>query len=179
MEEKKDKLPVSLIVIIVIVIIIVFIVFIISLGNVGANNSQKLPDECKDTKAQARQRHAKLKILIERQVALKIKLDKTFVRIYFAVRTGLVIIWFGILFTFYYFGLVNNLGDFLNYSEASILTLIVLNFLTFGNVTNLKNYINLIKIKTENFIYGKYIDIHKKIELNKDEEERLRKELES
>jgi len=107
-----------------------------------------------------------LKMLGEKLV-LKEKLASKFKRIHFFVRFSLVLIWFGVLSGFYFFGLIGSLCEALNYSEASILLIIVINFLTFGTISNLNNYIDLIKVKTENWVYGKYIDLDSKIDSNR------------
>lgn len=178
MKEKVDKTPIGLIILVIIIVVIFFIVYIATLGKVGTSGPENLPEECNDTIEQAKKRHAKLKILIDKQENLKIRLDKLFKRIYFSVRLILVLLWFSLIYVLYYFGYVYDLGAILNYSEASILILFVLNFLTFGSISNLKDFIDFIKTKVENIIYGRYVKIDEKINLNKVEEERLRKDIE-
>lgn len=165
------------ILIIIIVIIIILVLFVFTLGNVGPGSIRKIADEYKDSKEEAKRKHKRLEEHIKNQIALKLKLDRIFKRVYFGVRVGLVLIWFGIMSIFVVFGLIKDLSDFLNYSEASILILIVMNFVTFGTITNLKNFIDLIKTKTENLIYGKYIKIDYKIEGNKEELRKLEDEI--
>jgi hypothetical protein len=63
--------------------------------------------------------------------------------------------------------LINNLEDILNYSEAAILVWIALNFLTFGNLSKLNSFIDLVKMKLENLIWGKYVNIDEAIENDK------------
>ena len=174
MSRNKSSIPTILIVIIVIIILLLFVA---SLGTIDPGSISKIPDEYKDTKEEAKRRHKKLGELIEKQTALKIKLDKKFKRIYFFVRLGLVLLWFGILSIFYFFDQIKNVGDVLNFSQASILILLVLNFLTFGTITNLKNFIDIIKTETENWIYGKYITIEQRIEINKKELSVLEEEI--
>jgi len=67
------------------------------------------------------------------------------------------------------FGLVSTLSDILDWSEAFLLVLLVVNFLTFGTLTNLENFIDILKNKIENWIYGKYIKVNEKIDANKNE----------
>ena len=169
MKKQNSRIGILLI---IIAIIVVIIVYVVSLGTVNSGFK-----EFKDNKEQAKIRHKKLVELIQKKEALKIKLDKKFKRIYFSVRVGLVLIWFTSLSIFYFLGFIKNIGDGLNYSEASILILIVFNFLTFGTLTNLENYLSLVKTKTENWIYGKYIDIDVEIESDKSEEKAFAKEL--
>lgn len=154
---------------IVILIIILIIVFVITLGKLDVGKTQLVPDEFKDDKEEAKRKHKRLSELLAKQEQLKIKLTKTFKRMYFAVRILFVLLWGGILFTLYKFGLINNLGDILNYSEAGILICLVLNFLTFGTISNLHNFVSLISTKLENWIWGNYIHLDNKIENNKTE----------
>ncbi len=175
MRNKKSGFPTILI---VLLLIFILIVFVASLGNANPENIGKIPDEFKDSKEEARLRHKRLVELIKKQETLRKKLLKKFKNIYFLVRVGLVLLWIGLMFSLYISGIIENLGDALNYSEASILILIALNFITFGTITDLKNFIEIIKIRTENWVYGKYINIDMKIEGNKEELTILEKEIE-
>jgi len=175
MDNKKSK---YYYVIIAIVVIIVVIAFIVSLGKVSPGPLSIIPEEFKDTKEEAKRRHKRLTDLLEKQLLLKKKLDRIFKRTYFIVRFGLVAIWCGMITIFYFLGFIQNLGDALNFSQASILVLLALNFLTFGTITEFKNYINLIRTKTENAVYNKYLNLPVKIEANKNELVALEKEIE-
>lgn len=162
---------------IVILIIILIIVFVITLGKLDVGKTQLVPDEFKDDKEEAKRKHKRLSELLVKQEQLKIKLTKTFKRMYFAVRILFVLLWGGILYTLYKFGLIKDLGDILNYSEAGILICLVLNYLTFGTISNLNNFVNLIRTKLENWIWGKYFALDSKIDSNKTELEILEKSL--
>lgn len=85
------------------------------------------------------------------------------------MRFGFILLWGAYIFVLIKFQCIENLGDALNYSEAAILVCIALNFLTFGTVTNLNSFIDLIKLKLENWIWGKYVNIDKDIEEDKKE----------
>lgn len=165
------------IIIIVFVVIIILVLFVATLGSVEPGSIVKIAEEYKESKEEAKRRHKRLEEHLKNQEALKVKLKKIFKRVYFGVRIGLVLIWFGLMSILIAVGLIKDLSDFLNYSEASILTFVVMNFITFGTITNLKNFIDLIKTKTENLIYGKYIVIDAKIEGNKSELKRLEEEI--
>lgn len=167
------------ILIIIIVVIIILVLFVATLGSIGPGSIVKIAEEYKDSKEEAKRRHKRLEDHIKNQEALKVKLAKIFKRVYFGVRIGLVSIWFGIMSILIAVGLIKDLSDFLNYSEASILVFVVLNFITFGTITNLKNFIDLIKTKTENLIYGKYIVIDIKIDEHKEELKKLEEEIKS
>lgn len=161
-----------------IVAIVLFIVYyLFTLGKGKVPKVPVVPDAFKDSYEYAVHRHRKLKDLVAKKEKLKKKLDRVFKLTYFSVRIGLVLVWGGVMFVFWKIGQINNLEDFLNYSEASILLIITLNFLTFGKLTNLNMFLNRIKIKTENWIYGKYITIDKKLEGNINEKQNLELEL--
>jgi len=163
---KKEKADLST-AIIVLLIIFILILFVVSLGSVSSSNLTILPEELKDSKEEAKRRHKRLLTLIEKQEALKIKLDKKFKQIYFFVRLGFILLWVFILYSFQQFGLIKNLGDILNYSQLSIIIIAGLNFLTFGSITNLKTFLDYIKTITQNLVYKKYLSLNQKIKLNK------------
>jgi len=167
MSDKK-KIPYWLWVLIVLFVIVFIAIFIITLGNVKVGN-QSTPNEFKDNKEQAQRRHGKLKLLIEKQEALKVKLEKRFKRIYFIIRLGFIVVWGAYIYICVLLGHVNNLEDALNYSEAVILVWIALNFLTFGNLSNLNAFIDLIKMRLQNWVWGKYVKLESIIDINKRE----------
>ncbi len=158
---------------VVILIIILIIVFVITLGKLDVGKTQLVPDEFNDDKEEAKRKHKRLSEHLEKQEQLKLRLTKTFNRMYFAVRVLFVLLWACALFTCYQFGLIKNLGDILNYSEAGILICLVLNFLTFGTISSLHNFVNLIRTKLENWIWGKYIHLDNRIVNNKTELQKL------
>lgn len=174
MNKKESDISTALIIVIVIFILIIYLA---SLGLINPTEASKIPEEFKDTKEEAKRKHKRLSEHIKKHEALKIKLYKKFKWIYFFVRLGLLAIWFAMLSIFLFNGFINNLGDALSYSEASILILVALNFLTFGTITNLNNYIDLIKTKTENLVFGKYISIEVKVQLHKEQLALLEKEI--
>jgi len=172
-KKKNDRFLTFLLVLFIIVLIIIFVA---SLGQVNISDTVSSPKEFKDTKEQAQRRHDKLKVLIEKQIALKEKLTKRFRRIYFAVRLSFIALWGGYIFVLIKLHWIQNLGDALNYSEAAILVCVALNFLTFGNLSNLNSFLGLIKLKLENWIWGKHINISESIEENKTELKMLKNE---
>lgn len=172
--KKSSSIPVWLIVLIILVIIIIFVA---TLGSVNPGDAVKFPEAFKDSKEEAKRKHKRLKEHIEKQEALKVKLNKKFKRTYFFVRLTMVIIWFVVLGVLYFFKLISNLGDALTYSEAMVLLLVIVNFLTFGSITNMNEFIDTLKIKTENWIYSKYKVLDKAIESNKMELEKLEDEI--
>lgn len=164
--EESPTIPIWLVVVIVLIIIIVFVV---SLGSINPGNTVKFPDAFKESKEEAKRKHKRLKEHIDKQVALKIKLDKRFKRTYLFIRITLVLLWFGILGVLYFINLISNLSDALTYSEVLIILVLIANFITFGSITNMNEFIDSLKTKTENWIYGKYIILDNTIESNKAE----------
>ena len=156
----------------VFIIIILLIIFLVTFGKIDGDDL-KPPEEFKEDKEKAKKRNVKLRALIEKKWELQKKLDRKFRYIFFFVRVGLLSIWAAVIYGFYYLGLIQNLGDFLNYSHASILALVTLNFLTFGTLTNLNNYLDLIKMRTRNWVYGKYVNLKESIDENQEEANQL------
>ena len=168
MESKRD---VKQEVLIVILIIIAIIFYLFTFGKFSSKGKQ--PEEFRDDNLQAKIRHQKLTKLLESQKGLKQKLNKKFRLIYFCVRFLLVLFWIGIMSILYIFSIIKDLGDFLNYSELSVIIIITLYFLVFGTVKDLNNFLDLFKTKTENLVYGKYVNINEKIDENQKEVELL------
>ena len=175
MGNKKDEISDNE-VLIVIIIIVILLLYVISLGKIDGG-LVSVPEEYKDSKDDAKRKHKRLTELLEKQQALKVKLEKKAKRAFLWVRIGLVLLWFSLMAALWYFNLITNLEDFLNYSEAGILLLITVNFLTFGTLTDLKEYINLLKTQTENWIFGKYVDIDERIESHEKELIKLNDEI--
>ena len=172
----KKSNPVNII-IIVIIIVFVIVFFVVTLGQIETASLNVLPAEFKDNSAASKSRHKRLLELIQKKEGLKSKLDKRFRITFFAVRIVLVALWFSVLFTFYKLDLIKDLEDVLNYSQASLFLLFILNFITFGTITELKNFIDVIKTKSENWVYGKYINLNDKIALDKEKAALLVKEI--
>jgi ABC-type multidrug transport system fused ATPase/permease subunit len=161
---RKEK-DYSLIIIAIIVFAFV-VLYLLSLGKIKGTTSKSRYDELNESLEKANARHTKLQALIDKKVELKEKLKKRFRWIFFSVRILLVAFWAVALILLYLFGIVVNIGDALNYSNAFILVLITLNFITFGNLTNLSSFINAIKTRVENWVYGKYVSIDGIIEVD-------------
>lgn len=145
-----------------VVLFIVYYLFTVGKGKVP--KAQVVPDAFKDSYEHALHRHRKLNMQASKQLKLKKKLERIFKHTYFGIRIGLVAFWLGAMVVFWKMNHIKNLEDFLNYSEASILLIISLNFLTFGKLSNLNEFLSRIKIRTENWIYGKYITLDERIE---------------
>lgn len=157
---------------IILIIVVILLVYILTLGQVGGD-SLKVADELSESRAKAKHRHKRLEELISKQIELKTKLERKFKRVYFGVRMTLVLIWAGIAASLHALNIFQSVDDFLSYSEFSVLILITLHFVTFGSLRNVNEFIDSIKRRTENWVYGKYVDVDSKIESNKKEQEKL------
>ncbi|MFZ6009476.1 MAG: hypothetical protein ACOYXT_03940 [Bacteroidota bacterium] len=122
-------------------------------------DKDELPKEFKDSKDQAFQRHEALKRELEQKVALKEKLARRFKSVYAVVRFVLVTMWLGPLYVLYRLGIVINVEDALNYSQASFFILLILNFITFGSLTNLNDFLGVIKLRVENWVWSKHLNL--------------------
>lgn len=148
-------------------IIIIIIVFVLSFGKWGFEKNNTIPDEFSDSKEEARRKHREITEQLSRDEALNNKLIKIYKRMYFSIRVVFVLLWASILFFLHTIHWVQNLGDILNYSEAMILICLVLNFLSFGTIANLKDFSISIRIKLENWIWRNNRDLESKIKNNK------------
>ncbi|GAA0873995.1 hypothetical protein GCM10009118_04030 [Wandonia haliotis] len=153
--------------IIALVIIVIILIYLVTVGKV--NLTSKIDNEKDESIDLARHRHAKLKAHLDKQESLKTKLQKLFKRIYFVIRVLIIAGWSVGVFTLIKFNLIKDIGDFLDYSQLLLIALLVIHFLTFGTISNLKSFLDNIKGRLENRIWGKYINIDEKIKSNKKE----------
>lgn len=132
-----------------------------------------VPQVFKDDLAEVERKRQYLEAELEKKNVLKKKLKKKFKLIYFGVRVSLVSIWFGVLAGFYFLGQINSLEDFLNYTELSVLLILSFNFLTFGSIKDFKAYMEILKTRTQIWVYGGYIDLDDQINAIEIEKTRL------
>lgn len=154
---------------VVIVVIILIVIYVITLGSADVGQKSILPKELKASKEDALKRHEALKKELDKQTALRDKLERKFKRAYRMVRVGLLAIWLGPLSCLYYFGIVRDIGDALNYSEGSFIIIAILNFITFGNLTNLDSFLAMTRNRVENLVWGKYITLPEDIKKTQQE----------
>jgi Na+/H+ antiporter NhaC len=148
---------------IAIIILIVILLYLFTLGQV--NGAKKItPEEFSEEREKAKHRHKRFVKHLNIQESLKKHLDKRFKQLYLFVRICLVSIWLGSMALLHIRNILEGLNDFLLYSQLSVLAIAVICFLTFGTITNVKDYIDSIKIRTENWVYGKYVNIDERIE---------------
>jgi len=165
--ERNKKNWDDLIIIVALIVITIVIVYIVTVGKI--NLIQIIDETNKKTRNEAIRKHERLKIHLDKQKDLKEKLTRKFKRIYFAIRLLFVLGWASGIAILYYYKIVTDLSSFLNYSQATVLLFILLYFLTFGNLTNLNTFLNMIKSRLENWIWGKHINIDKIITINEEE----------
>jgi Na+/H+ antiporter NhaC len=148
---------------VVIIILIVVFIYLFTFGQI--NGAKKItPVEYSEEREKAKHRNERLLKHMENQLSLKNHLEKKFKQLYLFVRISLVSIWLGSMGILYTLDFLNVMNDFLLYSQLSVLAIAVIFFLTFGTLTNVKDYIESIKIRTENWVYGKYDNIDERIE---------------
>jgi uncharacterized protein YpmS len=168
--KKERSLPWWVWAIIVIIGITIFIVvYTASLGTLKSIDKPNLPDALKDSKEEANKRHAALKAELDKMIALRKKMERRVAIIYTFVRLILVGLWVGLMYTLYYYEFIKNVGDFLNYSEASLIVLLAFNFITFGNITNLNDFLSSVRIRVENIVWSTKITLSKDIMKTQDE----------
>jgi len=143
-------------------VLIVFL-FISSLGQYNPTGIAK-PDEFKDDREKAKLKHKWYQEILKSKKKLKKYLDKKFKRIYFGVRAGLILLWTGIMYGFYSIGVIVGAGGVVTYTSVVVIAVIGTNYLTSGTYLSLRDFLESIRIKTENWVYGEYIDLDKEIE---------------
>ncbi|CAM1372941.1 conserved membrane hypothetical protein [Tenacibaculum litopenaei] len=165
----KDKSYNSFI--IVLVIVIVIIIYVASLGQVEVTleKSTKENDEENNSLSKLQLRHKKLKELIQRKEQLNIKLNKKFNRIYFGVRFVLASLFIGYNLILYFVFKITKLGDLLNWNQLVLIIMALFSFIAFGTLTNVKEFVQNIKMRLELRTYDKYRDITEQLENHKEE----------
>ncbi|TYC08458.1 hypothetical protein ES677_14350 [Bizionia gelidisalsuginis] len=156
---------------IILVIVIVIIIYVGSFGQVDLTLEKvsKQNDEVKDNLNRLQSRHKKLKDLIQKKEALNLKLNKKFKRIYFGVRLVLASIYLGYNTMLYFVFNITNLGDILNWNQFALMVIALFSFIAFGTFTNVKDFIENIKMRLESRTYNKYVDITEQLEAHKEE----------
>lgn len=158
---------------IILIVVLILIIYLVSLGKVNLSETGSIK-EFKDTKEQAKNRYDKLIRLIEEKEGLKQKLNRRFRLTYFAVRIILSSLFIGYNLILFFVFEINKLGDLLNWNELFLIGFALVSFLTFGSVHNLNEFILNLRIRLENFVYGKYVDIDKQITKHIEERESIK-----
>lgn len=153
--------------VIALLVLIVFL-FISSLGQYNPTSIAK-PKEYKDDRENAKLKHKWYQEIVKSKKKLKQYLDKKFKRIYLGVRAGLFLLWMGIMYGFYSVGVIVGAGGVVTYTSVVVIAVIGTNYLTSGTYLSLRDFLESIRIKTENWVYGDYIDLDEEIEESQEE----------
>ncbi len=140
-------------------ILIIIIAYIALIGTVNLASKEDLRKEFKYTGDQALMRPKALKKELDQKIALREKLNKRFRAAYAIFRFALVALWPGPLYLLYRYEIITEVGDALNYSEASFFIILIFNFLTFGNLTNLSEFLTILKARVENWAWAKNLNL--------------------
>ena len=159
----------------ILTVVVLIIIFVATLGQIDIplEKGKRDSDEETDTLSKLQTRHKKLKAIIQRKEALNIKLNKKFKFYYFCVRFGLASLYVGCNVLLYFVFNITKLGDILNWNQLVIIVITLFSFLTFGTFTNVKEYIQTIKMRLEIKTYKKYLNITDQLETHKGEQSTL------
>jgi ABC-type multidrug transport system fused ATPase/permease subunit len=149
---------------IILLVVMVIIIFPLLFGQVSPKKWSDKYDELKESLQKAKHRNEKLRSLLEKKINLKQKLAHKFKWAYFFVRVILVILWLAVIFGLFKAGLIKDHWEALKYSELMVFIMILFHFITFGTLTNLTKFLDSIKTRLENWVYGKYVNIDDYIE---------------
>jgi Ca2+/Na+ antiporter len=150
-------------ILIVLIVIALFVVWVMSLGQVSSNEISR-PNEFKEDREQAKRKHKWYKIKLRGQKKLKEHLEKKLKLIYFGMRLGLFLLWGGIIIALYLVGLIASLIGVFGYTAGISGCIIGATYLSTGTYYDLKELADILKIRTENWVYGKYLDLDERIE---------------
>lgn len=163
-------------ILIVLILIALVVIWIMSLGQVSSDEIAR-PNEFKENREQAKRKHKRYKTKLRSQKKLKAQLDEKYKLIYFGMRLGLFFLWVGTMTGLYFLGLIAGLGGVVAYTASISGCVIGANYLSTGTYYDLKELAEIVKIRTENWVYGKYLDLDEKIEYSQDKVEQLEKTL--
>jgi hypothetical protein len=176
MTQKDEEEKILIWILVIILIILTYIIYTASLGQIDIT-PHKDNEPLIDKKRLAEERHRKLLGLIEQKQELKLKLEKRFRYSYLAVRILFVLMYLGFNALLFFFLEITDLGTLLKWSEVLLIIIIIINFITFGTITNLKNVIAYFRNRIENWVYGKYVNIDEQIEKHLGETKILQEEI--
>ncbi|MDR8392246.1 hypothetical protein NC796_13920 [Aliifodinibius sp. S!AR15-10] len=167
MREKKFSIWNILIVLILIALVVIWL---ISLGQVSSDEISR-PDEFKEDREHAKRKHKWYKTKLRSQKKLKAQLDKKFKLIHFGMRMGLFLLWVGTMLGLHFLGLIAGLGGVVAYTAGISGCVIGANYLSTGTYYDLKELADIVKIRSENWVYGKFTDLDERIEFSQNKAE--------
>lgn len=162
MGEKKFNIW-HIVVLLIIVALVIF--YIVSWGKIDSERVPG-PKEFKEDREEAKRRYNWYKKLLKSKKKLRVHLDRKFRRIHFGVRAGIILLWTGIMYGLFAIGMIVSLTGVVGYTTLITGFIILAIYLTSGTYYDLKEMAEFIKIRTENWIYGKYVDLDERIGSN-------------
>jgi len=108
-------------------------------------------------------KHKYLTERLEKNKKKKAKLDRLVRNSYFVFRFLIISTWGLFAILLHQEGQLNNLSDFLNYTNALIIFILVLNYLIFGSLRSLNDFNERVKLIISNWVYGNYAHLEKDI----------------
>lgn len=160
MRNKKSIIETLLVATVVFGIVFHVVPFILKYFNTKSNT---IPQAFKDSEIEAKRKNELIQQELNKNIEKKIRLDKKCKYGYFFVRIFLVSCWLGTMVSLYLFDLIKTLEDFLNFSELCLVIVVSFNFLRFGKLSNLNDFVKLIKLRTENWVYRNDLDLEEQI----------------
>jgi len=169
--KKKDKN----ILIIVLLILLLLFVYTLTLGLYNPFSNKE--SSTKNNLDSLNSRYRKLVPHIEKQKALKKRLDTIFKWVYFSFRIMMVIIYLLTNYLAYKYLGFNDLNKLLNLNEAVAILLAILFFIIYGDLRNLSVSIDQMKNYIKYRVYKKHVNLNEKIEHREKEKNHLEIEI--
>ena len=141
------------------------VLFILSLGLIETEEVVSSPD-FRDKKEEAKRKHKWYTEVLKNQKKLKTELDFKFKWIYLGVRFLLLASWAALIGLTYRLDWADNFLELFGIASLPMWFISAANYLASGTYVDLRDFIEISKIKTENWVYGKFIDLDEKIEKN-------------
>jgi hypothetical protein len=145
------------------------ILFVVTLGKIDLNAGSDEKLSTTEKKRLAKERIKQYEIELAKDQALKQKLDKRVTRIFAGTRVLLVGLWGSVMCVFWNAGFIHNISDFLTYTEATLLAVVTINFITFGSITSVESFIEWVKNRIAIKVYKHNVMLPEVIE-NKQKE---------
>lgn len=152
-------------ILVLLIVAALIIIYFVSLGKINSKKAPR-PKEFEGDREEAKRRHKWYKKLLRSKKKLKVHLDRKFRRIYFGVRAGIILLWASVMYGLFALGLIVNLIGVVGYTALITGLIFGTNYLTLGTYYDLKDMAEIIKIRTENWVYGKYMNLDERIELD-------------
>jgi hypothetical protein len=150
------------------VFLLIVVLFILTLGQLDTDEFVSKTD-FHDKRDEAKRKHKWYSEILKNQKKLKEELDRKFKIMYLSIRILLLLSWAALIGVTYFLGLAANFLELFGLASLPLWFISGANYLTNGTYMDLKDFIEITKVKTENWVYGKYIDLDEKIDRNEGE----------